>query len=143
MLNLCFCEAAEPLACVCCGTDVSVCSTETKVKPGCQRVEVGEFHQPNLAYSAMLIMLTMVCPDLIVRMSVRRLQVRKAVGLGRLALDPLAIISVLLGRRKEVLSLRMHELQDKLPEEALVMRLEQVRRCRCKLEWLELLYHMP
>lgn len=54
------------------------------------------------------------------------LQVRKAVGVGRMALDPLAIIAVLLGRKKEVLSLRMHELQDRLPSEQLVTRLEQV-----------------
>lgn len=53
------------------------------------------------------------------------LQVRKAIGVGRTALDPLAIVAVLLGRRKEVLSLRLHELQDRLPSEQLVTRLEQ------------------
>jgi hypothetical protein len=53
-------------------------------------------------------------------------QVRKAVGLGRMALDPLALIATLCGRRKEVLSLKLHELQDKLPKEILAQRLEQV-----------------
>ncbi|WIA22113.1 hypothetical protein OEZ85_004454 [Tetradesmus obliquus] len=51
--------------------------------------------------------------------------VRKAVGLGRMALDPLAVISTLLGRRKELLSLQLHDLQAKLPQELLASRLEQ------------------
>jgi transcription elongation factor SPT6 len=55
------------------------------------------------------------------------LQVRMAVGVGRLALDPLAILSVLCGPQKGILSLRMHDLQDMLPREALVQKLEQVR----------------
>ena len=55
-------------------------------------------------------------------------QVRMAVGVGRLALDPLAIIAVLCGPKKGVLSLKMHDLQDMLPKEALAQRLEQVRR---------------
>eukprot|EP00882_Tetradesmus_deserticola_P034409 GHRQ01039456.1.p1 GENE.GHRQ01039456.1~~GHRQ01039456.1.p1 ORF type:complete len:147 (-),score=22.40 GHRQ01039456.1:295-735(-) len=57
------------------------------------------------------------------------LQVRKAVGLGRMALDPLAVISTLLGRRKELLSLKLHELQAQLPQDLLATRLEQVQCC--------------
>jgi transcription elongation factor SPT6 len=49
-----------------------------------------------------------------------------AVGVGRLALDPLAILAVLCGPQKGILSLRMHDLQDMLPKEALVQKLEQV-----------------
>lgn len=52
-----------------------------------------------------------------------------------MALDPLAIIAVLLGKKKEVLSLRMHELQDKLPSEQLLTRLEQVG-CHCDGDFL-------
>ena len=61
------------------------------------------------------------------------MQVRKAVGLGRMALDPLAVISTLLGRRKELLSLQLHDLQAKLPQELLASRLEQVRCCAIRL----------
>jgi transcription elongation factor SPT6 len=56
------------------------------------------------------------------------LQVRKAVGLGRMALDPLAVISTLLGRRKELLSLKLHDLQERLPQDLLATRLEQVKK---------------
>jgi transcriptional accessory protein Tex/SPT6 len=65
-------------------------------------------------------------------LSVCCLQVRKAVGLGRMALDPLAVISTLLGRRKELLSLKLHELQERLPQELLATRLEQV----CVVCWV-------
>jgi hypothetical protein len=50
-----------------------------------------------------------------------------AVGVGRLALDPLAVLAVLCGPKKGILSLKMHDLQDMLPREALAQRLEQVR----------------
>ena len=50
-----------------------------------------------------------------------------AVGVGRLALDPLAILAVLCGpKKKDILSLKMHDLQEMLPEEPLKQRLEQV-----------------
>jgi hypothetical protein len=45
-----------------------------------------------------------------------------------MALDPLAVISTLLGLRKELLSLKLHELQERLPQDLLATRLEQVRR---------------
>lgn len=54
-----------------------------------------------------------------------------AVGVGRLALDPLAILSVLCGPKKGILSLKMHDLQEMLPREALAQRLEQVRVYVC------------
>lgn len=63
----------------------------------------------------------------------QHLQVRKAVGLGGMALDPLAVISTLLGRRKELLSLQLHDLQAKLPQELLASRLEQVGCCAVRL----------
>jgi hypothetical protein len=49
--------------------------------------------------------------------------VRKAIALGRLALEPLAVVCSLAGRQRELLSLRLHELQDKVPPEALWGRL--------------------
>jgi len=55
-----------------------------------------------------------------------------AVGVGRLALDPLAILSVLCGPKKNILSLKMHDLQDMLPKEVLAHRLEQV----CEGTWV-------
>lgn len=51
--------------------------------------------------------------------------VRMAVGVGRLALDPLAVLAVLCGPKKGILFLKMHDLQDMLPREALAQRLEQ------------------
>jgi hypothetical protein len=72
-------------------------------------------------------MATSAHTNAVVRGPFCRLQVRKAVGLGRMALDPLAVISTLLGRRKELLSLKLHELQERLPQELLATRLEQVR----------------
>ncbi|KAL4447813.1 hypothetical protein ABPG75_005032 [Micractinium tetrahymenae] len=43
--------------------------------------------------------------------------VRRAVGLGRQLLDPLALLASLCGRGKEVLSLQLHPLQAQVPED--------------------------
>lgn len=51
---------------------------------------------------------------------------RRAVGLGRLALDPLAVLAALCGPGFEVASLRLHDCQDKLPSAELQRVVEQV-----------------
>jgi transcriptional accessory protein Tex/SPT6 len=67
--------------------------------------------------------------------------VRTAIGVGRLALDPLAVIASLFGARRAILSLTMHELQDALPQELLAERLAQVcwaapgARALCRVAW--------
>lgn len=54
--------------------------------------------------------------------------VRKAVALGRMALDPLAVLASLCGREKEILSLRLHDMQDKINPDELMSAVEQVGR---------------
>jgi transcription elongation factor SPT6 len=54
-----------------------------------------------------------------------------AVGVGRLALDPLAVVATLFGPRRPIVSLHLHDLQDSLPQDLLATRLEQVGWCVC------------
>ncbi len=58
---------------------------------------------------------------------------RKAVALGRMALDPLAVLASLCGRGREVLSLRLHDCQDRLPKDELMHAVEQVGSGVCVL----------
>ncbi|PSC69358.1 transcription elongation factor SPT6 [Micractinium conductrix] len=52
--------------------------------------------------------------------------VRRAVALGRQALDPLALLSSLCGRGQEVLALTLHQLQAQIPEDDRLMMVERV-----------------
>ncbi|KAI8473488.1 MAG: hypothetical protein J3K34DRAFT_518962, partial [Monoraphidium minutum] len=52
--------------------------------------------------------------------------VRRAVALGRMQLDPLAVLSSLCGRGGEVLSLRLHAMQDRVAPEDLARAVEKV-----------------
>jgi transcription elongation factor SPT6 len=44
-----------------------------------------------------------------------------------MAIDPLAVLASLCGRGGEVLSLRLHEVQDRVPKEDLARAIERVR----------------
>jgi hypothetical protein len=52
--------------------------------------------------------------------------VRRAVALGRMALDPLAVLASLCGRGGEALSLQLHAMQDRVPPEDLARAIEKV-----------------
>ncbi|KAL4442498.1 hypothetical protein ABPG77_005082 [Micractinium sp. CCAP 211/92] len=52
--------------------------------------------------------------------------VRRAVGLGRQLLDPLALLASLCGRSREVLSLQLHPLQAQVPEDERMAVVERV-----------------
>ena len=52
--------------------------------------------------------------------------VRRAVALGRMALDPLAVLASLCGRGAEALSLRLHAMQDRVAPEELMAAIERI-----------------
>lgn len=52
--------------------------------------------------------------------------VRRAIALGRLALDPLAVLAQLCGPRKEILSVKLTEMQEVLQPEERLKAIEQM-----------------